>query len=112
SHLKPVPRVSRVVADAKPETIRARGLGPRSDNVLLRADVDGVPGVVLRVVGIEVIVMVGEGEEVFRPRTLVEGHQLLRLPALRLPQVVNLHEAEPGWVTVGLHMIVVSRVAL
>src|SRR5262249_1746963 len=40
SHLKPVPRVSRVVADAEAQAVRTRDFGPHSDDVLLRPDVD------------------------------------------------------------------------
>src|SRR5262249_18709748 len=112
SHLKPVPRVSRVVAHAEAQAARTRDFGPGSNDVLFRADVDRVPGVILRVVGVEVVVVVGKGEKVFRARALVKGHQLLRLPALRLPQVVNLHEAELGWMTKSLYMVVINTVAL
>src|SRR5215510_16571647 len=73
SRLEPVPRVSRVVADAEAQAVRTRDFGPRSDDVLLRADVDRVPGVILRVVGVEVVMVVGEGEKVFRARALVKG---------------------------------------
>src|SRR5581483_12071335 len=47
SNLEPVPRVSRVVADAEAQAVGARDFGPRPDDVFLRADVDRVPGVVL-----------------------------------------------------------------
>src|SRR5215468_8680774 len=94
SRLKPVPSMSRVVADAEAQAVCTRDFGPRSDDVLLRTYVDRVPGVILRVVGVEVVVVVGEGEKVFRARALVKGHQLLRLPALGLPEVVNFQEAE------------------
>ena len=59
-----------VVADAEAQPVGARDFGPRSNDVLLRADVDRVPGVITSVVGVEVVVVVGEGEEVFRARTL------------------------------------------
>src|SRR5512138_3155458 len=101
-----------MVTDAETQAARPRGFCPRSNDVLLRADVDRVPGVMLRVVGVEVVVVVGESEEILRARALVKGHQLLRLPALRLPEVVNLHEAELGWVAISFNVVVISRVAL
>ena len=49
---------------------------------------------ILGVVVVEIVVVVGQGDEVLRAGLDVEVHQLLRLPFLGLPEVVDLHEAE------------------
>src|SRR2546423_13292 len=63
---EPVPGVRRVVADAEAQPLGAGDPGPGADDVLFWSDADRVPGVVPGVVGIEVVVVVGEGDEVLR----------------------------------------------
>ena len=110
--LEPVPGVRGVVADAEAQAVGAGNLRPGADNVLLGADVDGVPGLVLRVVGVEIVVVIGERDKVFRAGPLVEGHQFLRLPFLGLPEVVELHETELRGVAIVRHVVGVIRRAL
>src|SRR5215467_4837444 len=65
-----------------------------------------------RVVGIEIIVMVRQRRKIFRARGHVKIHQLGGLPVFRLPQVIHLHPANFGRMTVGLQMVVVLFVSL
>ena len=92
--------------------MRARHAAPCADDVALRADLCRVPRVIGGIVVIEVIVMIGKGEEVLRAGSLVQAHQLLRLPLVRPPQVVDLHEAELRWMAVVLGVPVVIAIAL
>jgi hypothetical protein len=61
----------------------------------------------LRFVCVEIVVMICEGEKVFCAGALIKEHQLLGLPPLRLPQVVNLHESELRGMAISLDVIVV-----
>jgi len=70
-----------MVADAEAQALRARDLGPRADDVALGAQAHRVPGVVLGVVGVEVVVMVGERDEVFGARLRI---QVLTIVLVRL----------------------------
>ena len=92
--LVPRPGVRGVHADAEPQAVRARGLGPAADQVLLRADGDRVPRLVLAVPEVEIVVVVGQREEILGARPLVERHELLRIPPLRLPEMDDVLEAE------------------
>jgi hypothetical protein len=112
SDLEPVPGVRRVVAHAEAQTVSPRDLCPGSNDVPLGADVDGVPGMVLRGIGVEVVVMIGEGEEVLGPGALIQSHQPLGFPALRLPQIVNFHEAERRRMPVRREVVLVDGVTL
>ena len=53
-----------MIRHAEPQPAIAREPCPGADDVLLRADVDGVPGVVRGVVGVEVVVMIRERDEI------------------------------------------------
>ena len=64
------------------------------------------------VVGVEVVVVVGQGGEVLCAGGGVEIHQLFGLPVLGLPEIVEFHEAELGGVAVGLDVVVVLAAAL
>ena len=56
--------------------------------------------------------MRAHGEEVLRPSAFVEADQMLGIPLLRLPEIVDLHEADLGGVAVGLDVVVVVLFAL
>ena len=110
--LQPVPGVRAVVGDGETKAMLTGDLAVDADDVLLRADGDCVPGIVAGVVGVEVVVMVGEGGEVLCPGGDVEIHQLFGLPVLGLPEVGEFHEADLGGVSVGGEVVVVLLVAL
>jgi len=110
--LEPVPGVGGVVGDAEAEAVGAGDGRPGADDVLLGADAGGVPGVVGGGEVIEVVVVVGERDEVLGARGLVEAHELFGLPLVGLPEVVDLHEAGGGGVAVGLEVVLVLGVAL
>ena len=110
--LEPAWRPGGVVADAETQALRARHRGPQAGNVLLGADVHRIPSVVAGIVSVKIVVVVGQADKVFRSCALVERHQPFRLPALRAPQIVDLHEAEARWVTICLDVVVVGRIAL
>jgi hypothetical protein len=107
--LQPVPCVGGVVGDGEAQAVLAGELAVDADDVLLRADLDGVPVVETGVVGVEVVVVVGERGEVLCAGGDVEIHQLFGLPVLGLPEVVDLHEAELGGMAVGGDVVVVLR---
>ncbi len=110
--LPPVPGMGRVVADAEAQACIPRHLGPGPDDVAPGPHPQGVPGVMFRRPGVEVVVVVGQGHEILRARGLVEPHQRLWVPVLGLPQVLDLHEAEAGRVAVGLDVVLVEGIAL
>ncbi len=74
-----------VIADSESQSVGARRLRPGAHDVALRADVDAVPGLILRIPAIEVVVMSGQGDEIFRTGPLVELDQRIGVPSLRLP---------------------------
>ena len=112
SGLKPVPGVGGVVGDAEAESGFAGGIAPALDEVLLGTDAHGVPLVVGGIVVVKVVVVIGQGDEVFGAGFLVAGDECLGVPFFSFPEVVDLHEAEFGWVTVFLDMGGVLAVAL
>ena len=69
----PHPGVRGVNADAEPQPLGAGGAGPSADQILLGADPDGVPGLILAIEVVEVIVMVGQSAEILRAGALIEG---------------------------------------
>jgi len=107
-----VPGVGGVVGDAEAEAVGAGDAGPGADDVLLGADAGGVPGVVGGAEVVEVVVVVGERDEVLGAGGLVEAHEIFGLPLVGLPKVVDLHEAGGGGVAVGLEVVLVLGVAL
>ena len=110
--LEPVPGVGGVVGDAEAEAVGAGELCPGADDVAHGTDAGGVPGVVGGGEIIEVVVVVGEGDEVFGAGGGVEAHEIFGLPLVGLPEVVDLHETGLRGVTVGFEMVVIAGVAL
>ena len=110
--LKPVPCMTGVIADAETKAAPLAEGGPGADDIFFRADPVGVPCMVPGVVVIEVVVVIGEGHEVFGTRRLVQVQQRVGIPALCLPQDVDVFESDFRGMTVGLDVIVVGGVAL
>ncbi len=81
-------------ADSKGQPLRARGLRPAADDVLLGTDGDGIPWLVFAGPHVEVVVMVAHREEVLSANALVEGDELIGVPFLGLPRVDHILEAE------------------
>ncbi len=88
-----MPGVGGVVGDAEAEAVGAGGGGPGADDVLHGADAGGVPAVVGGAEVVEVVVVVGERDEVLCAGAGVEAHELFGVPLVGLPEVVDLHEA-------------------
>ena len=82
----PPSRTSWGRRDAEAQALLLGRLLPVADHVALRAHVDGVPLVKLRVPQVEVVVVRAHADEVAGPGLLVEGHQPVRVPLLRLPE--------------------------
>ena len=110
--LEPVPCVRGVVGHAEAQAVGAGQLGPGADDVLLRADIDRVPRVILRIVGVKVVVVVGQRDEVLGAGPHVELHQFFRVPLLGLPEIVELHEAELRRMAVVLEVVFIVLRAL
>ena len=110
--LEPMPGVGGVVADAEPQAVLAGHPGPGADDVALRPHVDRVPSVMLGVVIVEIVVVVGQRDEILRARPDVQVHERFRLPLFGLPQVVQFHEPEFRGMTVGAEVIIVLAMAL
>ena len=101
-----------MVGHPKVQPILARGLGPDADDVLVRPDPDGIPGLILGVPAVEVVVVVGQRHEVLGARLHVELHQGVRIPVLRVPGVVDVLEAVLGGRPVAGQMVLVLWAAL
>ena len=110
--LVPAPGMRRVHAHAQAEAIFAAGRRPAAHDVLLRAQGHGVPALVLAVEEGEVVVVIGQGEEIPRTGLLVELDQRIRVPALRLPFVDPVLEAEAGRVVLRVDVVFVLPAAL
>src|SRR6185295_8450951 len=78
--LVPGPGMRRVFAHAEAESVSAGRFGPACDEILLRPDARGVPRLILAVPVVEVVVMIGERDEVLRAGALVERHEFVRVP--------------------------------
>ena len=74
-----------VEARAEPKSVLARGLAPSAEDIALRAHVDGVPRLVLRVPVVEVVVVVRHREDKRRTHLPVERTQFVWIPVLALP---------------------------
>ena len=91
--LVPAPRVRGVHADAEAQPVLARRLAqPAMSPSSARRR--RVPRLVRAVPQVEVVVVVRQRDEVLRARLLVERHELVRIPALGLPRVDDVLEAE------------------
>ena len=97
-------------AEGQAELLR-RAL-PEQADVLLRADVDRVPGVVLAGKVVEVVVVHGLAHEVARPGLDVEPHQPLGVEVLCLPERDQVLVAELGGMAVGAPVVAVLLAAL
>ena len=75
------PRVRGVDADAERQSLFVRRLGEVADDVLLRADIHGVPRLIFGIIQIKVVVMVGHGEKVLRAGSFVERDEFFRGPS-------------------------------
>ena len=94
------------------EAVRASGLCPRAHDVLLRPDIHAIPGLVFRVPAIEVVMVVGDRDEVLGAGLGVQPDQLLRFPVLRMPEIADVFVPELRRVPVGLDVVVVLGAAL
>ena len=103
-HLQPMPCMGRVIAHAEPKAVLAGDLGPNPDDVLVGAHIHGVPRLIGGVIAVEIVVMVRQGHEVVRPRPNIEIHQLLRVPVLRGPGMIDVLEAHLGGMAVVAHL--------
>src|ERR1039458_2183147 len=79
----PAPRVSRVQADTKRQALIFRRLGPAGNEILLRADLHGVPRLIRAVPQIKVVMVVAESDKVLCAGALVEGDEFFGVPFLR-----------------------------
>ena len=61
--LKPPPVARLMHGDAEAKSLLTRRGSPGANHVAMRADADGVPRLVLRVPGVEAVVMVGQRHE-------------------------------------------------
>ena len=109
--LEPGEAGAQVFRNAEPQPVFLRRLLPVADDVAFRPHVDGVPLVELRVPEEEVVVVRAHADEVLRPGLLVELHQAVRVPFLRLPQRDDVLVAELRRMAVVLQVILVMLVA-
>ena len=109
--LEPGEAGAQVLGDAEPQAVLLRRLLPLADHVAFRAHVDGVPLVELRVPQEEIVVVRAHADEVLRPGLLVELHQTVGVPLLRLPQRDDVLVAELRRMPVVLEVILVMLVA-
>ena len=110
--LEPARGPGGMIAHTKAQAMGARDFGPSTYDVFLRADFRGIPAGVLGIEGIEIVVMSCERKKVFGTGAFVEADQSFRIPILRLPQIVNFHEAEFGRMTIGLDVVIVNWITL
>ncbi len=103
---------AEVLGDAERQALRLRGLLPVADDVAVRAHLHRVPAVVLRVPEVEVVVVDAHADEVTGARLLVERHQALGVPLLRLPERDHVLVARLRRVAVALEVVLVLLVAL
>ncbi len=67
---------------------------------------------VLGIIGVEIVVVAGQLHEILGAGLFIQPDQALRIPAIDLPGVDDVHEAELGRMAVGLDVVVVIFVAL
>ena len=72
-------------ADAEAQAVGPGGLGPAADKVFFGADIDRVPGLIFAVEVVEIVVMIGQRDEILGPGPFVKGHQFFRVPVFGLP---------------------------
>ena len=94
--LIPAPGAVAVARQRQPQTSGANRLGPAAHHVLFRPDGDAVPRLIRRVEIVEVVVMVGQGREIFCARAFVEANQMFGIPGLGLPFVDHILETHFG----------------
>src|ERR1044072_9498338 len=72
--------------DIKAEPVVVGSLLPFANHVSPGTHIDGVPPMELGIPEKEVVMMRAHADEVFGAGSLIESHQALRIPLLRLPQ--------------------------
>ena len=110
--LEPLPGVPGVIRDSETQPGLARHLRPSADNIALGPKAHRVPAVMGAVVAVEIVVMAGERDEVFRACPFVARHQRLGLPLRGGPEALDVLHSEIGRMTIGGAMEVGHRVAL
>ena len=110
--LEPGEAGAQMLGDAEPQAVFLGRLLPVADHVALRAHVDRVPRVQLRVPEEEVVVVRAHADEVLRPGLLVKLHQAVGVPLLGLPQGDDVLVAELRRMAVVCQVILVVLVAL
>ena len=91
-------------ADTEAKPVFVAHLGPAAHDVLFGPHVDRVPRLIVTVPQVEVVVVVGQRDEVARPDILVEFDQIFGIPLLGPPFVYHILESELGGVAVFLDM--------
>ena len=103
-HFIPGPGVGGMNAYGEAQAVFARCGRPAADEVFVRSDGDGIPGLIFGIEVVEVVVMGGQGHEVFRAVGLVKGEQFVRVKIRRLPLVDDVLETVGGGMAVGRQM--------
>ena len=108
-HLVPHPRMRGVDANTEFQALGASGSGPSADQVFLRAEPDGVPGLILAIEVVEIVVVIRQGAKVLSTRPLIETHEFVRIPILSSPLVDHVLKSHLGRVPVVCQMELVIR---
>src|SRR5689334_10087042 len=92
--LEPPPVARLMHRDPEPQSVLPRQSGPSTYHIAVRAHVDRVPGLVLRVPRIETVMVIGKCDEKFGAGFFIALDQLFRVPIEQRPLRTQFFVAE------------------
>ena len=108
----PYPRVGCMHAHSEAQPIFAAGLCPSTHDIFLRSEGDRVPALIFAVVKVEVVVVVGQSEEIAGSGFFVKLHQSVGVPVLRFPLMNPVLEAPAARMVARVDVVFVLAAAL
>ena len=104
SWLVPRPCVVSMERDAQGQSRLLGSLCPTVKDILLRADILRIPGLILRVPQVVVVVVVAQHEEILCPATLVLLYQSLGIPFLSFEEGQDVLKAKLRGMSIMLYV--------
>ena len=97
---------------AKSQTLLSRCRSPGADYIAMGTDRSGIPWLMLRVPGVEAVMVIGQSDEYLRACIFVARNQLVRVPVQQGPLCAKILVSEPRRRTEMFKLIFVLALVL